>query len=303
LPVLVLGPTGTGKEIVADEIHRKSQREGKFVPVNCAAIAPNLIDSELFGHVRGAFSGATEDHDGLFRKAERGTLFLDEIGELSLELQGRLLRVLENGEVRPVGSSAASQIDVRVIAATNVVLDQAVSEGHFRPDLFARLDQLRIELPPLHQRREDIFLLTQHFAQTDQANGPRLTFDADAAEALLVYSWPFNVRELKKVIQVLRLEHPAAGLISHADLPTPLRLAVALDGKGQAGELSQAKNSLAEMEELIARGDVPTQAQLEAGLIHFEGKVADLAQYLNKDRKQIYRWLKRYGLRSATYRR
>jgi transcriptional regulator with GAF, ATPase, and Fis domain len=196
VPVLVLGESGAGKELVAEEIHVRSGRRGELVAVNCAAISPHLAESELFGHVAGAFTGATRAADGLFVAADGGTLFLDEIGELPAELQPKLLRALATGEVRAVGSSVTRKVDVRVVAATLRDLDGAVERGAFRGDLYHRLAGWRIAVPPLRTRRDDVIAIANELLARKQA--PPLT--ADAAEALALHDWPGNVRELEHVL-------------------------------------------------------------------------------------------------------
>src|SRR5262249_41919230 len=203
-PVLIEGESGTGKELVAAAIHRLSSRaKGPFIPVNCSAIPRDLLESEFFGHVRGAFSGAVADALGLFRGANEGTIFLDEIAELPPELQVKLLRVLQEMQVRPVGSTKAHPVDVRVIAATNRNLEQAMHGGTFRQDLFYRLNVIRIQLPALRERREDISSLVNHFIRRFNK---RLRRDVkgitpDALSALSAYDFPGNVRELENLIE------------------------------------------------------------------------------------------------------
>jgi len=198
--VLLQGETGTGKELVARAIHDASRRaKGPFVAIDCGAIAPSLVESELFGHVRGAFSGAIGDRKGLFEEADGGTLFLDEIGELPIALQAKLLRVLETFEVRRVGSNATRRVDVRVVAATNRPLAPAVNEGAFREELYYRLAVVEIVLPPLRARREDIPLLATHFS--NQFGGAPTTSSPDFVSALMTRSWPGNVRELRNFIE------------------------------------------------------------------------------------------------------
>jgi transcriptional regulator with GAF, ATPase, and Fis domain len=202
--VLILGETGTGKEVVARAIHHTSTRRDKpMVAVNCAAIHPHLIESEFFGHERGAFTGATQSREGRFAMAHGGTIFLDEVGELPLELQGKLLRVLQAGQFEPVGSSQTRTCDVRVIAATNRDLAGAVEAGHFRQDLYYRLNVYPISLPPLRDRGDDVVLLADAFAQRIAARlGRRIKpISPEAAERLKRYPWPGNVRELENVIE------------------------------------------------------------------------------------------------------
>lgn len=202
--VLILGETGTGKELIARTIHQRSRRANRpLITINCAAIPATLMESEFFGHEKGAFTGATQRREGCFALADQGTIFLDEIGELSLDLQAKLLRVLQEGEFAPVGSSRICKVDVRVIAATNRRLDQAVKEGKFRDDLYYRLNVFPIQLPPLRDRREDIAPLAKAFAKTAARRMGRLIepLSEECQQRLTAYSWPGNVRELQNVIE------------------------------------------------------------------------------------------------------
>jgi len=201
--VFVMGESGTGKELVAETIHELSRRRsGPFLAINCGAVSPNLIESELFGHERGSFTGAAQRHRGHFERASGGTLFLDEITEMPFELQVKLLRVLETGSVLRIGGDTPASVEVRVIAATNRVPNRAVSEGKLREDLYYRLNVFPIVLPPLRERPGDIALLGEHFlAQLNEADGRSKRLDADALERLDRYPWPGNVRELKNVLQ------------------------------------------------------------------------------------------------------
>jgi two-component system, NtrC family, response regulator AtoC len=207
--VLTMGESGTGKEVVANAIHSmSSRRQRAFVPVNCAAIPHDLLESEMFGHERGAFTGASGPRNGLLATADGGTIFLDEIGEMPLGLQAKLLRVLEDGLVRPVGSDRWAHVDVRVIAASNSDLTAAVKKGAFREDLFYRLQVLPILIPPLRERRSDVPLLVEHFlARTsERGNGARrLTISREAMVYLWSYDWPGNVRELENLIERLAI--------------------------------------------------------------------------------------------------
>lgn len=223
--VLVLGESGTGKEIVARAIHYRSRRSAApFVPINCGAIPDTLMESELFGHVRGAFTGATAARAGFFQTADRGTVFLDEVGELSLAGQVRLLRVLQDGEVCMVGSNRARRVDVRVVAATNKDLLRLVKQGRFREDLYYRLNVVTLEVPPLRKRGEDVLLLAAHFARrfSEEMGRPVLRFSEGVVERLLSYDWPGNVRELENLVE--RLVVMSDGdLVAPSDLPQWLR--------------------------------------------------------------------------------
>ena len=203
-PVLILGESGTGKELVARAIHEQGQRnDGPFVSENCAALPENLLESELFGYERGAFTGATRNHKGLFEQAKGGTLFLDEVGDMSPDLQSKLLRVIQEKEVRPIGSSRTVSIDVRLVTATHRDLPEMVQEGEFREDLFYRLHVLPIRLPPLRERRGDVPLLVQHLIRRAclDAKRPIPRIDPKAVDRLSEYSWPGNIRELENEIR------------------------------------------------------------------------------------------------------
>src|SRR5918992_1684087 len=200
-PVLILGESGTGKELVARTVHLRSRRAGKpFVSINCGAFPDTLLETELFGHKRGAFSGAVASRVGLFEAADGGTLFLDEIGEMSPGMQVRLLRVLDSGEVRRVGEERAFHVDVRIVAATAKELTREATEGRFRWDLFYRVSTVVVEVPALRQRREDIPELVQHFL-TPPRTGKTLAFARDALERLVSYDWPGNIRELRNLVE------------------------------------------------------------------------------------------------------
>jgi transcriptional regulator with PAS, ATPase and Fis domain len=209
-PVLILGETGTGKELIARAVHANSRRARRpFVPINCAALPRELVESELFGHRRGAFSGAFSDHPGLFVAAHGGSLFLDEIGELPLDIQAKLLRVLQDGDVRPVGALDSRHVDVRVIAASNRTL-VAMRDAHMRQDLFFRLSVLVIEIPPLRERREDLPLLVAHFLDAIRGRGAHAVsgVEPDALELLARYPFPGNIRELENLLEGISLTLP-----------------------------------------------------------------------------------------------
>jgi DNA-binding NtrC family response regulator len=218
--VLISGESGTGKELIARAIHYNSDRRGKFVSINCGALPETLLESELFGHERGSFTGAVRDKRGLFHEADRGTIFLDEIGETSTAMQIKLLRVLQDRLVRKVGSNVEAEVDVRVIAATNRDLTESIREGTFREDLFYRINVIPITLPPLRQRKEDIPLLVDHFIEKFCAKMgvPRKKISADAMRAIEKYHWPGNVRELENVIErMIALE--ASDVLTTKSLP------------------------------------------------------------------------------------
>jgi DNA-binding NtrC family response regulator len=288
--ILLQGETGTGKEVIARLIHAHSGRSGAFVGINCATLSKDLIAAELFGHAKGAFSGAANVRAGLFRAAEGGTLFLDEIGDLPLELQSALLRVLEEQRVRPVGSDQDVPIDVRVIAATHVDLVDASAKQQFRNDLYARLAQVVLTLPPLRERREEILSLAAEFSKG-------ATFTANAAEALVLWNWPRNVRELRGMIEVAAVLGRNPGQIHLADLHAQVpALAEPIRARRSGGATppfgAQAHQSaLRRREELLGL------------LLKHNGNVTHIAERLGKPRAQIYRWAKALGIDTAQFRR
>jgi transcriptional regulator with GAF, ATPase, and Fis domain len=228
VPVLIQGETGTGKELVAKALHDGSPRRSKpFLAENCAAVPANLLESELFGHVRGSFTGAIADRPGHFVAADGGTVFLDEIGDMPLAMQSKLLRVLQEGEVRPVGSNKTQKVDVRVVAATNKDLQAMVRAKMFREDLYFRLNVVTIKLPPLRERGNDVLLLARALvaggargARAESEAGKTHAISEDALAALARWSWPGNVRELENVLR--RAAVFARGTITVADLPSPI---------------------------------------------------------------------------------
>jgi transcriptional regulator with GAF, ATPase, and Fis domain len=280
--VVILGETGVGKERVAEDLHRVSKRRGAFVPVNCAAIPSSVAESELFGHGVGAFTGATTRHEGLFGAAHGGTLFLDEIGELSTEVQAKLLRALAVGEVRSLGITEQRIVDVRVIAATHVDLDAQIAAGGFRGDIWARLAGWRIDIPPLRQRREDVLGLAAAFLPGAARLSP------SAAEALLLYDWPYNVRELNSLMTTAALR-PTDGVIRLEHLPAAIAGRV-------AHRTRKASATEPPLEAMVDKTRTPGRAELELVLRRMSGSVALTAEFFGKDRRQIYRWLERHGI-------
>ncbi|NTU45561.1 MAG: sigma-54-dependent Fis family transcriptional regulator [Chlorobiaceae bacterium] len=219
--VLITGESGTGKELVARSLHAaSSRRDGPFVTINCAAIPRDLLESELFGHTRGAFTGAIKDKTGKFQLANGGTIFLDEVGELALELQPKLLRALQEKEVEPVGGSKVEKLDVRVISATNLDIDRAVAEGSFREDLYYRLAVIPLHLPPLRERRDDIQLLVRYFSS--KHGGEAVTFEKSSLALLQQYDWPGNVRELENTVERLLIMRNS-DTITADELPSKFR--------------------------------------------------------------------------------
>src|SRR2546421_12563041 len=206
IPVLIMGESGTGKELIARAIHNNSRRrKQRLVALNCAGLSESILEDELFGHVRGAFTGAQSDRAGRFEHADKGTLFMDEIGDMPGPMQAKLLRVLENGEVVRVGSNDPLQVDVRLISATNRKLDEMVAEKQFREDLYFRIKGITIYIPPLRERREDIPLLMHYFIQqaAEKYHKPIDGIDPEAQQVLMSYSWPGNVRQLKNAVDTM----------------------------------------------------------------------------------------------------
>jgi DNA-binding NtrC family response regulator len=283
--VVIAGETGTGKEIVARLIHRRSGRTGPFVAVNCGGFTEGLLASELFGHVRGAFTGAISEQQGLFRAAHGGTLFLDEAGDIPLSLQPTLLRVLESWHVRPVGSPREVPVDVRVVAASNREIVSLVRKGLFRADLYARLSQWIIRIPPLRERREDIPALTRALLAEFGAAGRTLTPDLE--EALLVHPWPLNVRGLANVLGIAAIATPAGHPL---EIGPEIREALA-DNRTE-GEPLPVEAAPLELD----------QACLEGLLRQFGGRVAEVARHVGVSRPKLYRLLWAAGIDPAQFR-
>jgi transcriptional regulator with PAS, ATPase and Fis domain len=279
VPILLLGESGTGKEVLATAIHRLSGRSGPFQPVNCGAIPPNLIESQLFGHRRGGFTGAVDDYPGLVRGGDRGTLLLDEIGDLPLAAQAALLRVLQEEEVLAIGAARPVKVDLRVVSATHRDLDALVAQERFRPDLLARLSGYVCSLPPLRERREDFSLFVA--ALLTRLGPAGATFTPEAARALLRYGWPLNVRELEKC----------------------LASAVALAGSARI-DLEHLPSAVRSAPTAAApAADSQQRDELIALLREHGGNVTAVARAMGKARTQVQRWLRRFALDPLSFRR
>jgi two-component system nitrogen regulation response regulator NtrX len=294
--VLITGESGTGKELVARAIHGNSNRAGKpFVKVNCAAIPEELIESELFGHIKGSFTGATRDQTGKFVQADGGTIFLDEIGDMSLKTQAKVLRVLQDGEVEPVGAPRSVTVDVRAIAATNKDLPQEIKRGTFREDLYFRLNVVPIELPPLRERREDIDELVHHFCATFcRENNYRVkTFAPDALAALREMPWRGNVRELRNAVERLIIMTPGE-VIRPEDIPAGLGHALGRPPAPRAGEeglwIPYAAESLQSFKDHAER------AFIVAKLREHDWNVAATSKAIDTPRSNLYKKLEQYGI-------
>jgi Nif-specific regulatory protein len=286
--VCIEGETGTGKEVIASAIHYQGKRRDKlFVAQNCAALPETLLESELFGHKKGAFTGADHDKKGLFEIADGGTLFLDEIGEMTLNLQAKLLRVLQEGEIRPVGGTANKAIDVRIICATNRSLEKEVEKGSFRQDLFYRLRVFPIRLPPLRERREDIPLLVDHFLRkyTVEMNKPVAGVTPEALDQLSAYSFPGNIRELENEVQRLVIQCDPEGFIT-PDLLAPAVRKV----EGLLGRVAPKKGTLKDMMEEVERW-LLVEALREHG-----GNKTKTAETLGITREGLHKKLSKYGM-------
>jgi DNA-binding NtrC family response regulator len=280
-PVLILGESGTGKELVARSVHYSGVRRNKpFIPVDCSSLVPTLIEAELFGYVKGAFTGALHAKQGLMEIADGGTLFLDEIGDLPFDMQAKLLRALQEKEVRPVGSTERIPLSARIIAATNRDLDASVRAGTFRQDLFFRLNVVQIKIPPLRERKTDIPILVNSFLEKfSEANGKMRTISEDAIARMMAYDWPGNVRELENAIE--RAIALGSGPILHAgDLPTNLQY-------GTGDRLPQNDELLLPLDELERRAIL--RALREAG-----GDKLAAARMLGIGKTTLYRKLKQY---------
>lgn len=293
--VLILGETGTGKELVARSIHGRSPRKGRFVPVDCGAIPEDLLESELFGHERGAFTGATSRSLGLLEFADKGTFFLDEIGELPTRLQAKLLRALQERRIRRVGGTDEIDVDMRVIAATSRNLEAEIAAQRFRSDLYYRLNVARIELPPLRRRNGDIPLLVEHFVQryAREMDKGSVQLDEQAMEVLAGYAWPGNVRELQNILQrtLLMARGPR---ISADDLPDEI---VVQSDMQTEGDTSQGFFALREH-----RVTAFEQEYLTHLLRRYRGDVSKAAREANLPRGTLYRLLKKHDLNPTDFR-
>jgi two-component system response regulator HydG len=283
-PVLIVGESGTGKELVARSIHYNGpNRDKPFIPVDCGSLVPTLIESELFGYVRGAFTGAVRSKEGLLSIANGGTVFLDEIGELPVDLQAKLLRAIQEHEIRPVGSTKQIPIDVRILAATNRDLETEVAEGNFRRDLYFRLNVLTLRIPPLRDRKQDIPTLVEHFLdRLTRANGARKTLSEDALKALINYDWPGNVRELENSIE--RTWALSSGsVLGFPDLPTYIKNS---HETKTTVEVTTSK--------ILPLADVERKAILDA-IEQLRGDKLMAARLLGIGKTTLYRKLKEYS--------
>ena len=285
VPVVVLGETGTGKEVVVRALHRMSRRQGPLIALNCGAIPAMLIESELFGTRKGAFTGAVVDRPGLVRTADGGTLFLDEIGELTASTQIALLRVLQEQEVMPIGASRPVTVDVRLVAATHKALDRMVDSGSFRADLMARLGGLKIRLPALRERREDLGLMIQSLLARIGAD-EHIRLSRQAGRALFLYPFPHNIRELERALGLAVAVVDPAGSIELEHLPEEMRTATLRDVKAVEHELT----------------DTQRREELCALLSQYRGNIAAVARATGKARMQIHRWIQRYKIDLESFR-
>ncbi len=284
--ILILGESGTGKGLIAEMVHCNSPRSDKpFISINCSAIPEGLLESELFGYKRGAFTGAVSDKAGLITMANQGTLFLDEIGDMPLNLQSKLLKVLESSEVTPLGDTRSRLVDVRLITATNQDLEQKIAQKTFREDLYYRLNVIEIRIPPLRERKEDIPMLVNHFVKKySEENGKTVRgFDSDAMAVLMRYSWPGNVRELRNVIERAIVLCPG-DVITPEELPEKLKK----NGGGASGqqETSSLKLSLSEYEKTLILNVYHAQRRNKE----------ETARVLGVDLATLYRKMKKYGI-------
>jgi DNA-binding NtrC family response regulator len=291
-PVLIEGETGTGKELIASELHRQSQRSNyPYLAVNCAAFSSELLESQLFGHAKGSFTGATRDHSGFFEDAGRGTLFLDEVGEMPLELQAKLLRVIENGEYFRVGETRPRRSEVRIVAASNRNLADEVRAGKFREDLYYRLSILTIQSPTLRERGEDRLLLLEHFQKVYTGSVPPFTLDKESRAAWLVYEFPGNVRELRNIVIRLGTKYPGQLIDKHK-----------LEGEFENVSWMEAQTkSILDVETQLKSGDFDLDEHIEAiewdyiqGALNLAGgNLSRASRMLNVNRTTLYSKIQR----------
>jgi transcriptional regulator with PAS, ATPase and Fis domain len=288
-PVIIEGESGSGKELAANAIHSRSpRRHRRFCAINCAALVDDLVEAEMFGHVRGAFTGATTDRPGLFEDAGGGTLFLDEIAELGARVQAKLLRVLQEGEVRRVGETLVRKVDVRIVAATNRPLAGEVASGAFRADLWYRLDVIRITLPPLRERIEDVPRLAHHLWRGLAARtGSRAVLAPATVSALAAYDWPGNIRELQNVLASILVSAPPSGLVGPAALPVHVARVAALNTR-----LSTLAEARRQFEERYVR----------AALARAAGRTAAAAKDLGVSRQGLIKLMGRLGIAETSRR-
>lgn len=299
IPILITGESGTGKELLADYIHHVSNRNASpMYKVNCASLPESLLESELFGHTRGAFTGATQDREGIFEKANGSTLFLDEIGDMPIGHQAKILRVLQNKEVRRVGGSKVVQVDVRFIAATNKSIEDELAAGAFREDLYYRLNAGRFHIPPLRERREDISVLAEHFARMIcRSHGyANKTFSDEVIAAFRRYDWPGNVRELKNVVQYA-FAISETGTISIDDLPGPHITGLRF-GEGQNRISVSPKN---ENESPIKSLDETERELIKRTLVTTRNNKKEAARILRISRSTLYEKIKKFGLQNEHF--
>jgi transcriptional regulator with GAF, ATPase, and Fis domain len=301
LPVLIDGESGTGKELMAKVIHANGSRPDKpFISVNCGAIPDNLLESELFGHKRGAFTGASSDRSGKFEAADTGTIFLDEIGELPLPGQVKLLRVLQSNEIQRVGSDSVIEVDTRIVAATNKNLQKMCREGTFREDLYYRLGVIQVTLPPLRERKDEIPLLIEYFGDeaAEKLQRRPVKLSRRLRTYLLNYAYPGNIRELRNII--FRISCLASDTADFEHLPEPIRPDVPESRPEGDGEGEQQQLSLADAKK--AASDAAERQFLERGLQELGGRVSELARKLDMNRSHLQTLLKKHGLSSKNYR-
>ncbi len=299
LPVLIDGESGTGKELMAKVIHANGSRADQaYISVNCGAIPDNLLESELFGHKRGAFTGASSDRSGKFESADKGTIFLDEIGELPLQGQVKLLRVLQSNEIQRVGSDKVIDVDTRIVAATNKNLLEMCQQGTFREDLYYRLSVIQVTLPPLRERSDEIPLLIEYFSDeaAEKLNRRPVKLSRRLRTFLLGYAYPGNIRELRNTI--FRITCLASGVADYEHLPDQMRVGLPTD----KGDKKRPVKDMSLSEIKKTASDEAEKQFLESGLQDTAGKVSELARSIDMNRSHLQTLLKKHGLQSKDYR-